>query len=128
MNLSQYVAAYAAIQGMMGNLMDYDSAHAVMVLKKKLEPHATFYADEEMKLAQEYATQDANGNAVFDGNGNFTFQDPSRAPEFASRRKELGDVAVQEDGIPIQLKARYMVTPTQLEALEGFIEWETSGS
>lgn len=121
--LIQCVNAYAALQPLMDQEWDYKTAHALMMLKRRLQPHASFFSQEEMKLAEEFAEKDEDGKIQWKGTGRFAFQDPSRSQEYAGRRMELGMVEVQEAWNPIRASVPASIKPAQLEALEGFIEF-----
>lgn len=121
--LIQCVNAYAALLPLMDREWDYKTAHGLMMLKRKLQLHASFFSQEEMKLAQEFAEKDENGQIRWKGAGRFAFQDPSRAKEYDSRRTELGAVEIQEQWEPLRIPVPEAIKPAQLEALEGFIEF-----
>jgi len=126
MILLQCVTAYVAVQKLMEQDMDFESAHAIMTLKRKLEHHAMFYAERERDLIMEYAVLGENGDIKLNPNGTFNFRDPERKPEYDRLRRELGSVGVELEGAGgIRLKPRFDVTPAQLEALDGLVEWES---
>lgn len=124
MYLKQCVDAYGAVLDMMEKEWDYKTAHALVTLKRKLQPHVDFFTKEEMKLAKEYAKLDKQGNIIFTERGTFPFREKDMAKEYAARRTELGTVKVQEDFKPLRVPMPERITPAQLEALEGFLEFE----
>lgn len=124
MYLKQCVDAYAAVAAMMEKEWDYETAHALVMLKRKLQPQVDFFAKEEMKLAKEYAKLDKKGNIIFTERGTFPFREQDKAQEYAERRTRLGMVEAQEDFKPLRVPMPERITPAQLEALEGFLEFE----
>lgn len=117
MKLIDCVGAYHAITDMMDKELNYSTAHALLTLKRQLKPHVDFCAREEMKLVDKYARKGENG--IVWGEVGFIFDDPTKAPEYAEKRKELMDVEVKVEKVKLDLET---VTPAQLEALEGFME------
>lgn len=124
MYLKQCVDAYAAVLAMMEKEWDYATAHALVTLKRKLQPQADFFTKEELKLAKEYAKLDKKGNIIFTERGTFPFREKEKAQEYAERRTELGMVEAQEDFKPLRVPMPERITPAQLDALEGFLEFE----
>lgn len=124
MYLKQCVDAYGAVLTMMEKEWDYATAHALVTLKRKLQPHADFFTKEEMKLAKEYAKLDKKGNITLTERGTFLFREPGKAGEYAARRTELGTVEVQEEFKPMHVPMPERITPAQLDALEGFLTFE----
>lgn len=124
MILIKCVNAYAAVQGLMDKELDYQSAHALVMLRKKLYPHVLFYQQEELKLVKEYGIKDEKGRVVWNGEGAFSFRSPKAAVAYDKKRRHLGLVEVQEDFGPVKVKRPDRITPAQLEALEGFLEFE----
>ncbi len=117
MKLIDCVAAYRAVNEMMDQEQDYQTAHALLTLKRALAPHADFCAREELKLVNQYAKKDENG--IVWGKVGFVFDDPEQAGEYDRKRGELLGVDVNVEKVRLNLKT---VTPAQLEALEGFME------
>ena len=124
MYLKQCADAYAAVLELEKREWDYKTAHALVTLKRRLQPQADFFARGEMKLAREYARLDGKGNVILTERGTFLFREPGMAQEYARRRTELGLVEVQEDYEPLRAPVPGSITPAQLEALEGFLEFE----
>ena len=87
MKLIDCVGAYHAITDMMDKELNYSTAHALLTLKRQLKPHVDFCAREEMKLVDKYARKGENG--IVWGEVGFIFDDPTKAPEYAEKRKEL---------------------------------------
>lgn len=124
MYLKQCADAYVAVLKMMEQEWDYDTAHALMMLKRRLQPEVEFFTREELKLAKEYAELDEQGEIRFTGRGTFRFREKEKAQEYAARRTELGMVGVQEPFELLHLPKPGRITPVQLEALEPFIAFE----
>ena len=127
MYLKQCVDAYAAVLAMMEKEWDYATAHALVTLKRKLQPQADFFTKEELKLAKEYAKLDKKGNIIFTERGTFPFREPGKAEEYAERRTELGMVEVQEEYKPLRVPMPERITPAQLEALGDFLKFGEEG-
>lgn len=127
MYLIQCVNAYTAVLAMSQQEQEYKTAYALMTLKRKLQPHVDFFTGEEMKLVEQYSVKDGKGKTVLNERGNFTFQDPEKAEEYARRRTELGMVEVNEDFPILYVPAPKAIRPVHLEALEGFMEFEEAG-
>lgn len=123
MYLKQCVDAYGAVLDMMEKEWDYTTAHALVTLKRRLQPQADFFAQEEMKLVKEYGKTDANGKVVFTERGTFMFREQELAEEYAERRVKLGMVEVQEEYKPLRVPMPERITPAQLEALGNFLEF-----
>ena len=121
MKLIQWVNAYTAVQSMMDREMDYQSAHALLVLKGRLQPHAVFFVREERKLVEEFAARDDKGEIIWSGPGRFVFREQERSGEYERRRNELGAVQVQEEYPPLRMPTPKSIKPIHLEALEGFV-------
>ncbi len=130
MYLCQCVAAYAAVLALMRKEADYETAYALVTLKRLLEPHAEFFCEEEMKLVREYAEEDGSGGLKLTENGGFIFRDKALAPEYARRRSELGEVEVREEFPRFTLPRPKSILPSHLEALDAFISFaeEAGGS
>lgn len=127
MLLLQCVNAYAAAIAMMQKDWDYETAHALVLLKARLQPHADFFTGEEMKLVREFAKKDEAGNIQWNENGTFNFEQPERAQEYAQRRGVLGGVELQEHFPVLHAPVPASIKPVQLEALQGFIEFGDGG-
>lgn len=123
MNLLQCVNAYTAVQTMMSQQMDYQTAYALVNLKRKLAPHASFYQNKELELVEEFAARDEEGKILWRDNGRFVFKDKEGAQEFERRRKELDLVQVQEQFSLQRVPEPGIIRPVILEALEGFVEF-----
>lgn len=122
MQLSQCVEAYMAVMELSEQAWSYKAAHALLMLKRKLQPHAEFFAKEENGLVEAYAKRDDGGKVVW-GKTGFVLRDEAAAEAYRQRREELGAVEVEIEGLPVQLPLPEKIRPRQLEALEGYIEW-----
>lgn len=127
MLLIKCVTAYAAVLQLMQRDWDYETAHALIVLKGKLQPHTDFFTKEEMKLVEEFAVRNDKGDIAWNENGTFTFAQPERAKEYNERRAQLGSVEVQESFTALRVPKPASIKPVQLEALQGFIDFDGGG-
>lgn len=123
MYLIQYVNAYIALGTLMEKEMDYKTAHAVVILRAMLRPHADFFAEKEGELAIEYAVLDENGRILLEDGGRFSIRPDMDGAEYQRRREALGMVEV-EDIAPVRAGTLKEVSPSVLEALIGFLEFE----
>lgn len=121
MVLIQCVNAYMAVQTLMDREADYQTAYAVVMLKKQLQGPVEFYRDEEQRLMEEYAARDDRGEIIWKDKGRFVLQDPSRAEEYNRKRKELGMVDVQKKFVRMRVPEPEKIRPAILEALEEFL-------
>lgn len=128
MYLIQCVNAYMAIRALGECECEYQTAHALVVLKHRLQPHVEFFAKSEMKLVEEYARREEDGKITITENGGFVFSDPALANEYARRRTELGMVLVEEELPVLHVPAPKMIRPVHLEALNGFLDFGGDGA
>lgn len=117
------VAAYMAALQLMERELDYKTAHALVLLKSRLQQHAEFYTREEMKLAQEYGKKDKDGRIDMKENGSFTLESPEAAAEFNRKKIELAQVDVQEEWEKLKCPCPEKIKPAVLEALQDFIDF-----
>ena len=120
MILLKAVTAYIAVQQLMEREMDYESAHALVVLKGRLKEHAEFFMAEEQKLAQEYGAKNEDGRVTIDEHGRFRMRDEAAGAEYNRKRRELAAVNV-EDIEPVTVHRIDRISPAQIEALEGVV-------
>ena len=97
-NLMQCVMAYQAVTGMMNTACDYKTAYALVMLKRRLDPHVQFFIRREQELVDEYAARDGKGGVVWDTPTSFRFADTARAAEYAEKRAELGRTLPKKKG------------------------------
>lgn len=124
MTLMQYVTAYVAVQSLMERETDYGSALALLLLKRKLEPQAQFFAQKEQELVNRYAARKKDGTIEWTSQSTFAFAEPEKAAEYAAERAKLGSTVGSKGFKRVKLKAPERLTPAQLEALEPFVEFE----
>lgn len=127
MKLHEAVRAYLTIQTLSSRELDYKTAHALMITKKKLQPHVEFYSAEEMKLAEEFGEKDEKGNLVCREGGRFNFAGDgdeyvANRDEYITKKNALGEVTI-EDFEPIKVPVPERITADQLEALFGIIDF-----
>lgn len=116
------VTAYMAAMQLMEQELDYKTAHALVLLKSRLQPHVDYYTHEEVRLAQEYGKKNETGNVVYDDNGRFTLE-PETAAEYNKKKLELAQVDIQEEWEKIKCPCPEKIKPVILEALQDFIEF-----
>ena len=124
MIMMQCVNAYMAVQTLMDREMDYQTAYALVCLKKQLQGPVEFFQKEERRLMQEYAARDEQGGIVWKEDGRFTLRDNLAAEEYERKRRELGMVEVQKEFIRLRIREPEKIRPVILEALEEFLIFE----
>lgn len=124
MKLIECANAYMALGTLMKEETDFKSAYAVARLRKKLEPHAMYYAKEEMDLVRRFSRKDGKGEPVFLERERFAFESAEAAESFNRLRDELGAVEIDKTVEPIRVRAPERITPEALCALEGLVEFE----
>lgn len=124
MLLIKAVTAFMAVSQMMDQEQDFNTAYTLLTLKRKLQPHAEFFTQNELKLASEYGEQDEKGNVIYDEIGRFKFKSPEAGMEYNRKKIELGSVEVEEDWTKKSIKRPERIKPAQLEALQDFIVFE----
>ena len=123
MRLLQCVNAYTAIQSMMFDELDYQTAYALVVLKKRLLPHVEFYRKEELRLVNNYAEKDEEGKIKWVDTNRFAFKDSKQVEEYATKFNDLCAVIVQWSYEPLSVPIPERIKPSALEALECFLNF-----
>jgi hypothetical protein len=114
-----------AVQALMEQPFPYKTAHALVMLKRELQPHVEFFSQEEMKLVEEFAEKDVvNKKILWTDKGAFRFESGKDPSKYAKRRADLGAVEVDWGVERVKVPFPASITPAQLEALEKFIEFE----
>lgn len=126
MYLIQYVNAFLACEHLMEKELDFKTAHTLVMLRQKLKPHTDFFAAEEGKLAKEFARLDENGKIEIEDGGRFFLREGADEESYRKKRQELCMLEV-EDISPMRAGKIGEVRPSVLEALFGFLEFETEG-
>lgn len=121
MVLLQCVNAYMAVQTMMERETDYQTAYALVTLKKELSNSVAFYQKEEQQLMEAYAARDEEGKIVRKEGGRFALRDPDAAKEYSAKREKLNMVEVKLSISPIRVPVPERIQPAILEALDGFL-------
>lgn len=122
MLLINCVTAYVVLRELMDKEFDYKTAHALLMLSRKLKPHVDFYGEKERKLMEKFAVKDECGRVKLNKNS-WTLEDPSRVDEYREEIISLGAVTVEGFDEPVRVSATPAIKPSQLEALSGFIEF-----
>ena len=126
MYLIQYVNAFLACEHLMEKELDFKTAHALVMLRQKLKLHVDFFAAEEGKLAKEFARLDSDGKIELSDGGRFFLREGADEESHRKKRQELCMLEV-EDISPMHAGKIGEVRPSVLEALVGFLEFETEG-
>ncbi len=124
MYLIQCVNAYTAVLAMAEKECAYKTSYALVMLKRKLQPHIDFFVSREMELVKTYARKDDDGKIAMTERGKFIFEDPEKAEEYENQRRQLGMVEVLEEFKPVRVPVPSSISVIHLEALEGFLEFE----
>lgn len=131
MYLIECANAYLAAVQLEQKEMDYQTAFAVMMVKKQLQSHVEFLQSEEMKLAEKYGEKDGEkdekGNVKWTERGTFPYRDADAAVGYQKERRALGMTQVEDDFTVQHAPVPEKITPMQLEALEKFIVFGGEG-
>lgn len=122
-HLIECVNAHLALSALMDKEFDYQTAYALLGLRRALSEHVAFFREAERALVEEYAARGETGEILWESEGKFIFREPSKYEEFRKKHKELGMVEVS--GIPTFYgKKPKAIRPAVLLALEGFLFFE----
>lgn len=122
-HLIECVNAHLALSALMDKELDYQTAYAVLGLRRALSEHVAFFKEAERALLEKYAARGEDGEILWEGEGKFVFREPSKCEEFRKQHKELGMVEVS--GIqPFYGRRPKEIRPAVLLALEGFLIFE----
>lgn len=124
MVLLQCVNAYMAVQALMERETDYQTAYALVCLKKELSGPVEFYQREERRLMEEFAARDEEGKVIWNEGGRFRLRDPEAAQLYRGKRAELDMVEIKQKIIPVRVSRPDRIKPAVLEALDGFLIFE----
>lgn len=124
MKLIECVNAYTALGALMKQETDFRSAYAMTRLRRRLEPHARYYAEEEARLVRKFARKDEGGEPVFVRTNEFAFEDSAGAAEFRRLREGLAEVDIDEEIGQVRISRPERITPEILYALEGLVVFE----
>lgn len=127
MYLIECANAYLAAVQLQQKEMDYQTAFAVMMVKKQLQSHVEFLQNEELKLAEKYAEKDEKGDIKWTERGTFPYRDADAAAGYQRERRALGMTQVEDDFTVQHAPVPEKITPMQLEALEKFIVFGGEG-
>lgn len=124
--LIQATRAYQAIGAFSEIPMDYASAHALVLMKRELEPHVAFFAEKEAELIRRYAETDDNGDPVTGDPGQYRLR-AAELPDFLRERAELNGVEVEITGRKLQ-RLPETISPAALEALLAVFQLPEEGN
>lgn len=117
--LAECVRAYQAVMEMMvKDGCDFAFAHALVMARRELEPHMTFYGEKEEALIDKYAKRDEKGEIIRDGNR----IQVENMPAFEKERAELNGVEVEISPRKVK-KAPESLKPSVLEGLMLILEF-----
>lgn len=106
---------------------DYQTALALMTVKKQLQSHVDFLQEEEIKLAERYGEKDEEGRIKWTERGTFTFIDSNAGERYRQERKKLNMTKVEQKFKKLHAPEPERITPAQLEALQSFIIFGDGG-
>lgn len=122
MYLIECINAYIAATQMQQKETDYQTAYALLRVKRELQTQVDFFREEELKLIKKYARTDESGQIQWLENERFAFEDAASAEEFKREREKLCMTQTDEpDTLHAPIPER--ISPVQLEALEKFIRF-----
>jgi len=113
--LYKAIMAYNAIAELENEKTDFSTAHALIMAKKALEPHAQFYIQSERTIVEKYALPSEDGSKVSQA-GKFRLP-AENAAAYAAEKAELNGVEIDIDLNPRRLKSVPDLKPSTLEAL-----------
>lgn len=124
MTLIRCITAYTALLALSEQAVPYDTALAIVLLKKRLAAHTEFYAAKEWELIETYGKRDDNGKIVTDGPGRFVLDPEKDIAEYDRLKRELASTEVPEEFEPVKVSCPDKISPAHIEALEGFMEFK----
>lgn len=123
----QIVKIFTALAEIRKLRIPYAKARAICTLYKNIETEYMFFAQEELKLAREYATKGANGEPMITETGNITFPNVEAKRAYADEINKLSgcEVNINIDALGVVLNAEDIgtqtVKPETIEMLDGII-------
>lgn len=123
MILIQCVTAYRAVTQQMEVECSYQTAYALLMLKKALQPHIDFFTQQEAALVDKYGAKNERGRVDIK-NGTFQLAEGVSHETYEAARIELCGVEVDMEWTPRKVKAPSAIKPVNLEALSDFLEFE----
>ncbi len=119
MKQGEIIRAYKSLKKLSDQNLPIATACKIHRLIVKIRPVFEFQVEEENKMLNQL-------NPEVKGNGNIEFESVEDAQLFKSRMNELSDLEVEDIEItPVSIvaPADAVLTPNDIEALEGFIEF-----
>lgn len=123
MYLIDCVNAYMAAVQMGQKETDYQTAFALMQVKRQLQSSVDFLQEQEMKLADKYAEKDEARRIKWTKPGTFRFRDEEAAESYKQEREALCRTKVDDTFDMQHAPVPEHITAAQLEALEPFISF-----
>lgn len=125
MRLIDCVNAYTAVLSLMDKECGYQTAYALVRLKRQLQPHVEFFVGEESKLIQRYAAKE-NGKPAYTARGTVKFERVEDGVEYNTKWNELALIDVSEpfERVRVALPKTVSVKPVHLDHLNDFVLFE----
>ena len=128
MNYSQIIKAIPALVELKKMRLPYSIARDIHKMHKTFEAEFQFFAQEEAKLVNEYATKDENGNPRITNEGRVSFENMEIKNKYSARIAELGATDAKIEIPTIKLTSadigNELISAKTIEALEGVITFE----
>ena len=128
MNYSQIIKAIPALVELKKMRLPYSIARDIHKMHKTFEAEFQFFAQEEAKLVNEYATKDENGNPRITNEGRVSFENIETKNRYSARIAELGAMDAEIEIPAIKLTSadigNELISAKTIEALEGVITFE----
>lgn len=119
--LLQCVKAHKALTAISEQPMPFKTAHALMIAKKSLLPHVEFFAGNEYKLIEEYASHDEGGVKISQ-DGKFTIPKENYIL-YANKIQELSETKIDFTPVAVPGVNALKISVSDIENLEGVIEF-----
>ncbi len=120
MKLIECVRAQAALVALKDQRLDYETAHRLLMLQKRLAPHVSFFAEKERELMETYGKKDEEGRLILAGS-QWELADTSTAGAYADQMDGLCRVEVEGFEEPITVSAKPDLSMAQLDALADLV-------
>lgn len=124
-NLFTAIKLFDAIMKLSETPLDFASAHALVMAKAELEPHVSFFMEQETKLLEKYAEKGEDGAPKMEGEGQYIIS-KDKIAEFREERQQLNGVEVEITKRKLK-KLPDAITPAALEVLMLAFEFPEEG-
>lgn len=123
LTLLQCAQTYGSIKEVEKQEFSFATAHALVMAKKELQPHAEFYYQKEQELVERYIDRDENGKPMIDGNQIRIHRD--KAAKYFKERDDLNNVEV--DVTRHTIASISNIKPATLEMLMNVFDFDDGG-